>query len=147
MKNINTCISTEFKLPQKACNKCYCDCHEMNGINGCEDITEAFQLGYENWYEPCNPYVIGSNDYSERQRARKLAKKNPGFIINVKTKKNHLVYSAKLDSEMILTHPSIVLDCIIYIRNKSIVTNVIFVNYYFPPDWKIHDKIISNWIK
>lgn len=81
---------------------------------------------------------------NERQRARKLAKKNPGFTINVRTKKNHLVYSAKLDSNMMLTHPSIVLDCIIYICNKSIITNVIFVNYYFPPDWEIHDKIVNN---
>lgn len=89
MKNIDTCVSSEFKLPQKACNKCalgvmdgnnfhlwnkcFCDCHKMNGINECEDITEAFQLGYENWCEPYNPYVIGSNEHVDYESGVKQA--------------------------------------------------------------------------
>lgn len=80
MKNIDICVSSEFKLPQKACNKCtlgvmdgnnphlwnkcFCECHKMNGFSECEGYSEAFQLGYENWCEPCNnPYIIGSKDY------------------------------------------------------------------------------------
>ena len=31
--------------------------------NKCEDLSKAFFLGYENWFNPSNPYVKGTIEF------------------------------------------------------------------------------------
>lgn len=31
--------------------------------NKCEELGKAFLLGYENWYNPSNPYVKGTIEF------------------------------------------------------------------------------------
>ena len=65
MKNINSCVSPEFKPSSKTCDKFE--------ISECGAFSKAFELGYSNWCEPCNPYVIGSNDYVDYELGVKQA--------------------------------------------------------------------------
>lgn len=37
------------------------------------DVTEAFNLGYENWYEPINPYIVATKEHTDYELGKRQA--------------------------------------------------------------------------